>query len=129
MKIEHVAFNVSDPVAMATWYCQTLGLTVASSMDEPPYAYFLADDGGTVMLEIYCNPKEHVPDYRAMDPLLLHLAFVSTEPEADKQRALDAGATLVQDILPEDGSHIVMMRDPWGLAFQFCRRTTPLLGS
>ena len=97
-------------------------------MDEPPYAYFLADDGGTVMLEIYCNPTDQVPDYASMDPLLLHLAFVSSDPEADKQRALDAGATLVQDILPDDGSHIVMMRDPWGLAFQFCHRTTPLLG-
>lgn len=127
MKIEHVALNVSDPVSMAAWYCQTLGLTVAMRLEEAPYTHFLADDGKTVMLEIYLNPADQVPNYAQMNPLLLHLAFVSSDPEADKQRALDAGATFVEDVFPEDGSHIVMMRDPWGLAFQFCRRATPML--
>ncbi len=127
MKIEHVALNVSEPTAMASWYEKTLGLTIVSRLKDPPYTHFLADDGGTVMLEIYLNPADQVPEYANMDPLLLHLAFVSTAPEADKEKALQAGASLVQDILPPDGSHIVMMRDPWGLAFQFCRRTTPLL--
>ena len=26
-----------------------------------------------------------------------------------------------------DGSHLIAMRDPWGLAIQFCERNTPLL--
>jgi glyoxylase I family protein len=28
MKIEHIAFNVADPVAVAAWYAEHLGLTV-----------------------------------------------------------------------------------------------------
>ena len=50
MKIEHVALNVADPVAMARWYTEHLKLTVVKGMDTIPYTHFLADDGGTVML-------------------------------------------------------------------------------
>jgi predicted enzyme related to lactoylglutathione lyase len=62
-----------------------------------------------------------------MNPLLLHLAFVSADPDADKSRLLAAGATLLEEQHLADGSHIVTMRDPWGLAIQLCRRGTPLL--
>ena len=129
MKIEHVALNVADPVAMARWYTEHLKLTVVKGMDTAPYTHFLADDGGTVMLEIYHNPPDQVPDYAAMDPLLLHLAFVSTDPAVDKRRLLNAGATEFSDQVLDDGSHIVIVRDPWGFAVQFCKRATPMLKS
>jgi hypothetical protein len=62
-----------------------------------------------------------------MHPLLLHLAFASANPEADKLRLLEAGATWVQDEHLPDGSQLIMMRDPWGLAIQLCKRGKPLL--
>jgi len=40
---------------------------------------------------------------------------------------LAAGATLVKEEDLADGSYLVMMRDPWGLAIQLCRRGTPML--
>jgi catechol 2,3-dioxygenase-like lactoylglutathione lyase family enzyme len=129
MKMEHIALNVSDPVAMTTWYREHLGFEIARSMATPPYTHFLRESGGTVMLEIYHNPPDQVPSYSQMNPLLLHLAFVSTGPEADKLRLLAAGATLVKEEHLTDGSHLVMMRDPWGLAIQLCRRGTPLPNS
>ena len=128
MKIEHVALNVTDPVAMARWYVDHLGLTVVIAMDTQPFTHFLADDGGTVMLEIYNNPPDQVPDYPVMNPLLLHLAFVSPDPGADKNRLLAAGATEYSDQILDDGSHIVIVRDPWGLPVQLCKRATPMLG-
>ena len=127
MKIEHVALNVSDPVAFAEWYGKHLGLTVARKMDRAPFAHFLADDGGTVMLEIYNNPPDKVPAYGEMDPLLLHVAFVSEQPEQDRDRLLAAGATLVTELRPDDGSCLIMMRDPWGLAIQLCKRARPMI--
>ena len=77
VKIEHFALQVSDPVAMAEWYVKHLGFSVARASGEPAHGRFLLDGGGSVMLEIYRNPKASVPDYSKMDPLLLHLAFVT----------------------------------------------------
>ena len=48
MKIEHVAFNVSDPVLIARWYVEHLGMKVRRRIVEPPYMHFLTDDSGTV---------------------------------------------------------------------------------
>ena len=79
------------------------------------------------MLEVYHNPPDQVPLYSRMDPLLLHVAFVSADPEADKSALLAAGATLVKEEHLTDGSYLVMMRDPWGLAIQLCKRSQPML--
>ncbi len=62
-----------------------------------------------------------------MDPLLLHVAFVSEDPDADKVALLAAGATFVTDLSLDDGSQLIMMRDPWGLAIQLCKRSVSIL--
>lgn len=112
---------------MSRWYVSNLGMHIVLQKEEAPYMTFLADDSGQVMIEIYQNPADEVPDYRKMNPLIVHLAFVSENPSDDKKRLLDAGATLVSDMHLEDGSHLVMMRDPWGFALQFCKRAEPML--
>ncbi|MFB9862820.1 VOC family protein [Rufibacter immobilis] len=127
MKLEHFALNVEDPLAMADWYITHLGLRLVRQMKDAPYTTFLADDSGRIMVEIYLNPADQVPPYRTMDPLLVHLAFVSENPTEDRARLCAAGATLVSDQHLEDGSHLVMLRDPWGLALQLCKRGTPML--
>lgn len=129
MKFEHFALNVEDPRAMTAWYVQHLGLRVVREMPHSPYTTFLADDSGTIMLEIYSNPAAAIPDYRNMHPLLLHLAFVSEDPGADLARLQAAGASLISNQQLEDGSQLLMMRDPWGLAIQFCRRGVPMLAT
>jgi catechol 2,3-dioxygenase-like lactoylglutathione lyase family enzyme len=127
MRIEHLALNVADPVAMAAWYGEHLGLKIVRRIAEAPYTHFLADSTGTMLLEIYNNPPDQVPPYAEMDPLLLHVAFISENPAVDKAALLAAGATLVDDQHFDDGSHLVMLRDPWGLAIQLCKRGVPML--
>jgi len=127
MKMEHVALNVSDPVAIAAWYQKHLGLEIVKGLTTPPFTHFLRDSGGTMMIEVYLNPADQVPSYGKMNPLLLHLAFVSNDPDGDRSRLLAAGATLFKDEHLPDGTHLVMMRDPWGLAIQLCKRATPML--
>jgi len=78
-----------------------------------PSPIFLADDSGAILLEIYCNPPDQLPDYRSMDPLLLHVAFVSADPDSDKAALVAAGADVVEDKPLEDGSRVIMLRDPW----------------
>jgi len=127
MKIEHFALNVEDPLSMADWYRDHLGLRIARQMEDSPYTTFLSDDSNTILLEIYKNPAAEVPPYAEMNPLLVHLAFVSEDPSAEKTRLLEAGASLVSDHQLNDGSHLVMMRDPWGMAIQFCKRGMPMI--
>lgn len=127
MKLEHFALNVEEPLAMAEWYVEHLGLKVVKQLKEPPYMTFLADDSNRIMIEIYQNPADEVPPYRDMNPLLVHLAFVSEDPAHDKARLEKAGASVISDQQYEDSSHLVMLRDPWGLALQLCKRGKPML--
>jgi catechol 2,3-dioxygenase-like lactoylglutathione lyase family enzyme len=127
MKIEHVAFQVVDPAAMADWYVKHLGFRVRRSSDEPVVARFMADISGAVMLEVYRNPKVPVPDYAAMDPALLHVAFLCDDVPGAIARLTAAGASLVRgpELLGDD--ELAMLRDPWGLAIQLAKRKQAMI--
>ena len=127
MKIEHTAFNVEEPVLMARWYVEHLGLTVQRRTTDAPYAHFLADDSGTFMIEIYGNKDAPLPDYRNMNPAELHLAFVSSDVASDTQRLLTAGATVVADVHQLNDDTFAMLRDPWGLPVQLVQRATSMI--
>ena len=129
MKIEHFAFNVAEPAAVAEWYVRYLGLTVARRLNNKQQTHFLADESGFILIEIYNNPPNQIPPYAAMNPLLLHLAFVSENPDSDRVALVEAGASFVEEEHFADGTHLVMLRDPWGLALQLCKRGVPMLKS
>jgi catechol 2,3-dioxygenase-like lactoylglutathione lyase family enzyme len=123
MKIEHAAFQVADPAAVAEWYVHHLGMTVKRQQHDSPFGCFLADDGDAVMLEFYNNPKVAVPDYGGIDPLVLHVAFVAADVAAARTRLLAAGATAVGEVTTTGaGDTVAMLRDPWGLAVQLVSR-------
>ena len=126
MKLEHFALNVSDPQAFAAWYGEHFQLRVVRHIPQPAQTHFLVDSDSSI-LEIYCNPPDKVPDYRALDPLIMHLAFSSDDPASDSRRLLAAGASFESELQLSDGSLLIMMRDPWGLAFQLCKRAKPLI--
>ncbi len=80
------------------------------------------------MLEFYNNPKVAVPDYRAIDPLILHIAFWTDDVDATRTRLLAAGALPEGEALVTPaGDHVAMLRDPWGLAIQFVHRAQPMI--
>ena len=126
MKLEHFALQVPDPVAMADWYVKHLGCTIARSGGEPSHGRFLTV--GSVLFEIYRNPKAAVPDYSTVDPLLVHLAFSSENLKADRDRLVKAGARVVDDIATTPAKdEIMMLRDPWSIPIQFVKRADPML--
>jgi len=128
IRLEHVALNVADPVKMAQWYVENLGMKIVREGPAPVNARFLADAGGNMMLELYHNPPEAVPNYASMDPLILHIAFTVDDVEAIRQKLLAAGATATDEItVTPAGDRLTMLRDPWGLAIQFLRRANPML--
>jgi len=128
MNIEHLALQVANPAEMAAWYCEHLGTKVVRQKADT--CFFLADESGRVVLEIYYNPAARIPDYPAMDPLELHLAFASDDVRADAERLVAAGAQLegtLDDLAPTTaGSVFGMVRDPWGLPVQLVKRVPPL---
>ena len=128
MKIEHTAYQVADPTAVARWYVQHLGMTVKRSQAEAPFMHFLADDGDAVMLEFYHNPDVAVPDYRDLNPVVYHLAFRTDDVKATRARLLAAGATPETDVtVTPAGDELTMLRDPWGLPLQLLKRQVPMI--
>jgi catechol 2,3-dioxygenase-like lactoylglutathione lyase family enzyme len=130
VKLEHVALLVANPPAMARWYEENLGMRVVKQSDEAPgFARFLADPDGASILETYASDVHPVPDYRATDPAILHVAFATTEIAGERDRLIAAGATPVGEITENAaGDRFAMLRDPWGLALQLAQRARPLVG-
>src|SRR6476469_543725 len=127
LNVEHSAWNVADPAAVADWYVSNLGMRVVRSGPAPMHMRFLADAKGRAVIEIYNNIADPIPDYAAQHPARLHFAFHTDDPDGSRDALIAAGATLVDEQTAADGSRLVMLRDPWGLALQLCKRTVPLL--
>jgi len=128
MRIEHVGYMVQDPPTVAQWYCEHLGFRVARKMDQSPWTHFLVDGSGRVMLEIYNNPKARVPDYAAMDALILHVAFSVDDVAGERSRLLAAGAAAEGEIAVIGcGDELAMLRDPWGFPIQLAKRAEPMV--
>ncbi|MFV0366135.1 MAG: VOC family protein [Mangrovibacterium sp.] len=122
MKIEHFALNVSDSVAMAEWYVENLAFKMVKAGSDAPFVRFIADADGC-MLELYSNSSAPTFDFSQVHHLSLHLAFESDCPETDQKRLEAAGASFVEKVETPDGDTLIMMKDPWGVAVQLCKRS------
>jgi hypothetical protein len=130
VKFEHAGFQHPDPVAAAKWYVEHLGLKVVRGSDQPPFAHFLADSSGRVVIEMYSNPTAPMPDYRSQNILVFHLAMESDDVRADRDRLVKAGATVEIDVGPQPAAgqdEVVTLHDPWGVPVQMVKRARPLV--
>lgn len=126
--VEHVAWQVNDPPAVAKWYGENLGFRVLRKLDNSPFTHFMVDAGNRLVVEIYNNPAVGVPDYKSMNPQHLHLAFAAADLEAEQDRLLRAGASIAESMfVTPAGDKLIMLRDPWGFAIQLCKRTRPMM--
>lgn len=122
--VEHIAWQVDDPDAVAEWYGKHFGFTVRRKLNNVARAIFLADSSGHVVLELYNNAAAPVPHYAGQSPLILHLAFAVPDPVAMRDALLQGGASVAEDlVVTPAGDQLIMMRDPWGFAIQLvCRK-------
>lgn len=128
IRLEHVAINVENPEAMVKWYCENLGMKLLRKGHPPVNMHFISDAGGNMMLEVYNNPPDAVPDYRSMNTLSLHIAFMVDDVKATCRKLTAAGATIVSDVsITASGDELAMLRDPWGVPIQFLKRAEPML--
>lgn len=123
MRLEHIAFNVTEPAALAAWYVANLDMRLVRSFDEPPFIHFLSDSAGKSLIEIYCNPLDEIIDYGARHAVTFHLAFAVADMEATRERLVAAGASLDGNIDHRaNGDKLAFLRDPWGYAIQLAQR-------
>lgn len=125
---EHVAINVPDPVAMADWYCENLGMKIMHKGEPPVNARFVSDDAGNMMFELYNNSSAAIPDYTSQDMLVLHIAFKVDDVKETCDKLVQAGAKWDRELTTTDsGDVIATLRDPWGVAIQFVKRANPMI--
>lgn len=127
MTFEHFAINVSKPVEMGQWYVDNCELKIVRSMDNYPYTRFLTDKAGKVMMEIYSNTSARILDFKNQNPLEFHFALSVEDPIKIKEKLMSAGATFEEEIKMDDGSHLIMLRDPFGIPLQLCKRGKPMI--
>ncbi|MFT5088279.1 MAG: glyoxylase I family protein [Candidatus Latescibacterota bacterium] len=128
MIFEHFAINVQDPVVVANWYVEHLEMKVVRQGEAPAHMHFLADSTGRVVIELYNNPPELIPDYAAQDPQVLHMAFAVEDMEGTIARLELAGGQLVGGPgKTPAGDTLAMMRDPWGFSIQLVQRVESMV--
>ncbi len=125
MIFEHFAVNVAEAASVVEWYESNMGLKARVAEKKPPFVTFLEDSSGRVVIEFYQRTDAPVIDFSNKNSLSFHVAFVSEDAEQDKKRLMESGATFELEVNLEDGSHIVMLRDPWGMPLQLCQRANP----
>lgn len=127
MRIEHIAFQVPNPAAMADWYTKHFGFVVKRGSDVGVPVRFLADDSGQVILELYNNSSLPMPNYFEMNPLTMHIALECPNHEETVKNLVADKATLVtaQSISPS-GDTLSMLRDPWGIPLQLVKRSVAI---
>ena len=124
MIFEHFAINVPDPIAIADWYVKNVGLTTVRQQNQAPFMTFLADKTGRVVMELYYRPEQTIMNFGDQHSLTFHFAMETMNAETEKNRLLQVGATLFEEQHLDDGSHLVMLRDPWGICLQICQRAS-----
>ena len=127
MVFEHFALNVKNPIDFVEWYISNCEMKIAKSIKVAPFTHFLTDSIGRTVIEVYSNPSAKIPDYNSLHPLEFHFAFKVNDVNEMKEKLVSAGAKLLEDVTSEDGSHFVMLRDPFGIPLQLCKRATPLI--
>ncbi len=124
MRIEHLAVNVNNPVKLAEWYVRHLGLRI---LRQAGSGYFLGDDGGRTVLEVYHNPAAPVADFAAWPPPTFHIALNAEDVAAERQRLIAAGGRADGEVsVSGAGDTLAIVRDPAGIALQLIHRRTPL---
>jgi glyoxylase I family protein len=129
VSVEHVAWQVQNPPAVADWYVKNLGFRIVrKNENDPARTHFVADASGKCIVEIYNNSAASVLDYGNMHFLQLHLAFgVDGDVATTRDELLKAGCSVAEDVRTTPaGDTLCMMRDPFGFAIQLCKRAKPM---
>lgn len=122
--IEHIGFIVKDSESMALWYKEVLGYSILNAFETANghVAFIQCSQSGLIFELITDRSLPCIEDVLS-HPLQLHIAFKSSDIEADKIRLLEKGAEFVTDCPTTDpDAQVLIVKDPWGNFIQLARR-------
>ena len=126
--IQHIGLNVNNPVEVANWYIQNLGMKLIRQGNAPQFVTFIAGAGGNMEMEFYNKEKFKKIDFQKIDVMSFHFAFLTDSIGIIKKKLIDAGAKLVDKITETPtGDKVAMLRDPWGMPLQLVERSIPMI--
>jgi catechol-2,3-dioxygenase len=122
--IEHIGFVVKDSEGMARWYNEALGFIVLNSFNtQNGHVAFIRCSQTGLIFELITDKTLDPIEDALSHPLQLHMAFKSSDIEADKNRLLELGAEFVTDCATSDpDATVLIVKDPWGNFIQLARR-------
>jgi len=119
-KLQAVALDCPDPVALAEFYAALTGGTVEVDPDDPDWVEVRGFDGTPLAFQKvadYQAPRWPDPEH----PQQFHLDFDVSDIEADEQQVLSLGATVLErtdQLRPEANWRVYA--DPVGHPFCLC---------
>jgi len=124
--IEHIGISVSNPTEMAKWYQDNLSCKILfmSENDNGDNAgAFISDESDSTILELFKLPNIAPIKNELKNPLQLHVAFKSQNPDEDCKRLIKVGATFIEECLVKhEGEKLLLLKDPWGNIIQLVKR-------
>jgi len=122
--IEHIGFVVKDSEGMARWYQAALGFYILNSFEtEKGHVAFIQSGQNRLIFELITDRTLACIEDALSHPLQLHIAFKSSDIEADKNRLLELGAEFVTDCATTDPeAKVMIVKDPWGNFIQLAQR-------
>jgi catechol 2,3-dioxygenase-like lactoylglutathione lyase family enzyme len=125
---EHFAINLPDPVEVAKWLVENMGMKIIRQGGAPAYTTFIADENENMMFELFNNVNYPSMDFKNTSYMALHIAFMVNDMNAVKTKLLSAGATIAEDLnTTANGTQVLVLRGPDGLPFQFIKRPVPMI--
>ena len=126
--IQHIGFNVYNPIEVSNWYIQNLGMKLIRQGNAPEHVTFIADSGNNMEIEFYNKEKFHKIEFQKIDVLTFHFAFLTDNINLIESKLITAGAKLVEKTTKTPtGDKVAMLRDPWGMPLQLVQRSNPMI--
>ena len=135
IRFEHFAFNTPDQKTAALWYVEFLDMTIPWSKDidttknnfrnyRVPY---VGDKGNNMSFELF--GKEEIEKSLSNQPHeVIHIAFLTEDPEKLAKRLIYGGAKIVGGIKVSNNGFIqIDMYDPNNVPIRLIKRNKPIL--
>ncbi len=133
IRFEHFAFNTPDQIRAALWYVEFMNLIIPWSKDIDKTTFernyrvpYVGDAENNMSLELYSKNVECSLSNQSHE--VVHVAYLTEEPEKLAKRMVYGGATKVGEThIDEDGDIIIDIYDPNNMPIRLIKRKSQIL--
>lgn len=133
IRFEHFAFNTPDQMTAALWYVEFMNLIIPWSKDIDKNTFernyrvpYVGDVQNNMSLELYSKDVES--SFSNQPHEVVHVAYLTEEPEKLAKRMVYGGATLVGETrIEKNGDIIIDIYDPNKMPIRLIKRNSQIL--